>query len=45
MGRIIDGISHSKYGQDSALFVMEDDSQAGVDHVDGHRQPVLVWSP
>lgn len=45
VGRIIDGISHSKYGKDSAVFVMEDDSQAGVDHVDGHRQPALVWSP
>ncbi|MFC0457922.1 alkaline phosphatase family protein, partial [Arthrobacter liuii] len=45
VGRIIDGISHSKYGKDSAVFVMEDDSQGGVDHVDGHRQPALVWSP
>lgn len=45
VGRIIDGISHSKYGQDSAVFVMEDDSQDGVDHVDGHRQPAMVWSP
>lgn len=45
VGRIVDGISHSKYGKDSAVFVMEDDSQAGVDHVDGHRQPTLVWSP
>ncbi|MFC0458421.1 bifunctional YncE family protein/alkaline phosphatase family protein [Arthrobacter liuii] len=45
VGRIIDGISHSKYGKDSAVFVMEDDSQAGVDHVDGHRQPAMVWSP
>ena len=45
LGRIVDAISHSKYGKDSAVFVMEDDSQAGVDHVDGHRQPALIWSP
>ncbi|GAB3276194.1 alkaline phosphatase family protein [Sinomonas notoginsengisoli] len=45
VGRIIDAVSHSKYGKDSAVFVMEDDSQGGVDHVDGHRQPALVWSP
>ncbi|MCU1584014.1 MAG: hypothetical protein JWM49_570 [Microbacteriaceae bacterium] len=45
LGRIIDGISHSKFGKDSAVFVMEDDSQNGVDHVDGHRNPTLVWSP
>ena len=45
LGRIIDSISHSKFGKDSAVFVMEDDSQDGVDHVDGHRNPTLVWSP
>jgi YVTN family beta-propeller protein len=45
LGRIVDAISHSKFGKDSAVFVMEDDSQAGVDHVDGHRQPALIWSP
>jgi YVTN family beta-propeller protein len=45
VGRIVDGISHSTFGKDSAVFVIEDDSQNGVDHVDGHRAPVLVWSP
>ncbi|MGN6242160.1 MAG: alkaline phosphatase family protein [Motilibacteraceae bacterium] len=45
LGRIIDGISHSSFGKDSAVFVMEDDSQDGVDHVDGHRNPTFVWSP
>jgi hypothetical protein len=45
LGRIIDSISHSKFAKDSAVFVMEDDSQDGVDHVDGHRNPTLVWSP
>jgi YVTN family beta-propeller protein len=45
LGRIIDSISHSSFGKDSAVFVMEDDSQNGVDHVDGHRNPTLVWSP
>jgi hypothetical protein len=29
----------------SAIFVEEDDAQDGVDHVDGHRQPVYVISP
>lgn len=45
LGRIIDGISHSSFGKDSAVFIMEDDSQNGVDHVDGHRNPTLIWSP
>jgi YVTN family beta-propeller protein len=44
-GQIVDTISHSKYWKDSAIFVVEDDSQAGADHVDGHRAPVQVISP
>ncbi|WP_340384603.1 bifunctional YncE family protein/alkaline phosphatase family protein [Streptomyces sp. SS7] len=45
VGRMVDEISHSAYWKDSAIFVVEDDSQAGLDHVDGHRAPVQVISP
>ncbi|MCL2514522.1 MAG: phosphoesterase [Microbacteriaceae bacterium] len=45
VGQIVDEISHSKYWKDSAIFVVEDDSQDGADHVDGHRAPVQVISP
>ena len=45
VGKVVDEISHSKYWKDSAIFVVEDDSQAGVDHVDGHRAPIQVISP
>jgi len=45
VGRIVDEISHSKYWASSAIFVLEDDSQNGADHVDGHRAPVQVISP
>ena len=45
LGRIVDTISHSKDAKDSAIFVVEDDSQNGVDHVDGHRTPTLVLGP
>ncbi|MER6105883.1 bifunctional YncE family protein/alkaline phosphatase family protein [Streptomyces sp. NPDC001832] len=45
VGKIVDTISHSKYWKDSAIFVVEDDSQAGLDHVDGHRAPVQIISP
>ena len=45
LGRIVEAISHSKVWGESAIFVEEDDSQNGVDHVDGHRQPVYVVSP
>ncbi|HKF31301.1 MAG TPA: alkaline phosphatase family protein [Jatrophihabitantaceae bacterium] len=44
-GQIVDTISHSPYWKDSAIFVLEDDSQDGADHVDGHRAPVEVISP
>ncbi|GAA1699359.1 alkaline phosphatase family protein [Streptomyces yatensis] len=45
VGQIVDEISHSTYWKDSAIFVVEDDSQAGLDHVDGHRAPVQIISP
>ena len=45
VGKIVDEISHSKYWASSAIFVVEDDSQDGADHVDGHRAPVQVISP
>ncbi len=45
LGRIVDAISHSRYWKESAIFVTEDDSQDGLDHVDGHRTVGLVASP
>jgi YVTN family beta-propeller protein len=45
LGRMVDTISHSKVWAQSAIFVEEDDSQGGADHVDGHRQPVFIISP
>ncbi|WP_031524198.1 alkaline phosphatase family protein [Streptomyces sp. NRRL F-5123] len=45
VGRMVDTISHSKYWKNSAIFVVEDDSQAGLDHVDGHRAPIQIISP
>jgi YVTN family beta-propeller protein len=45
VGKMVDWISHSQYWKDSAIFVTEDDAQAGVDHVDGHRTTGYVISP
>ncbi|MEE4420616.1 bifunctional YncE family protein/alkaline phosphatase family protein [Streptomyces bugieae] len=45
VGKMVDKISHSKYWKNSAIFVVEDDSQAGLDHVDGHRAPIQIISP
>jgi YVTN family beta-propeller protein len=45
LGRIVDDISHSKEWASTAIFVDEDDSQNGVDHIDGHRTEMYVISP
>ncbi|MFJ2633979.1 alkaline phosphatase family protein [Streptomyces sp. NPDC087422] len=45
VGKMVDEISHSRYWKDSAIFVVEDDSQAGLDHIDGHRAPIQIISP
>ena len=45
LGRIVEGISKSKFWKDTAIFVTEDDAQDGPDHVDAHRSIALVVSP
>jgi YVTN family beta-propeller protein len=45
LGKLVDAVSHSKIWKDSAIFVIEDDTQAGPDHVDAHRTVGLVVSP
>ena len=45
LGQIVDAISHSSIWSSSAIFVLEDDSQDGADHVDAHRMPGAVFSP
>ena len=45
VGRIVDTITHSRFWRNSAIFVLEDDPQNGVDHVDGHRSVLWVASP
>jgi YVTN family beta-propeller protein len=45
LGQIVDAISHSSIWPQSAIFVQEDDSQDGADHVDSHRSPAFVISP
>jgi YVTN family beta-propeller protein len=44
LGQIIDGISRSKFWPSTCVFVIEDDPQSGLDHVDGHRSICLVAS-
>ena len=45
LGIIVEGLSHSRFWRDMAIFVVEDDAQDGVDHVDGHRTVALAISP
>ncbi|HEX5481197.1 MAG TPA: alkaline phosphatase family protein, partial [Terriglobia bacterium] len=45
LGKLIQVFSHSPYWKHMAIFVTEDDAQAGTDHVDAHRSILLVISP
>jgi YVTN family beta-propeller protein len=45
VGRLVDLVSHSIYWKDSAIVMVEDDPQNGVDHVDGHRSTAFIISP
>ena len=45
MGRIIEGLSHSPFWKDMAILAIEDDPQAGWDHVSGYRTTAYVVSP
>lgn len=45
LGRLVEAVSHSKYWNDTAIFVTEDDAQNGPDHVDAHRTISQVISP
>ena len=45
LGQVVEALSKSRFWKDSAIFVVEDDPQAGFDHVDGHRTVAMVISP
>jgi len=44
LGRIVQALSHNPYWKDTVIFVVEDDAQAGPDHVDSHRAPFYAIS-
>ena len=44
-GRVVEGLSRSKFWATTAIFVVEDDAQNGPDHVDAHRTIAYVISP
>jgi YVTN family beta-propeller protein len=45
VGRLVEAATHSKFWNQMAIFIIEDDTQNGPDHVDAHRTPGLVLSP
>jgi YVTN family beta-propeller protein len=45
LGMLVEAVSHSRFWRSTAIFVTEDDAQAGPDHVDDHRTVALVISP
>ncbi|MEO8623288.1 MAG: alkaline phosphatase family protein, partial [bacterium] len=45
LGKIVEGLTHSRFWKDMAVLVVEDDAQNGVDHIDGHRTVALAISP
>jgi len=44
LGKIVEAVSHSKYWRDTVIFVVEDDAQDGLDHVDGRRSIAFAIS-
>jgi hypothetical protein len=44
LGRVVEAVSHSRFWEQTVVFVLEDDAQDGPDHVDSHRSPLLVIS-
>jgi YVTN family beta-propeller protein len=45
LGQIVEAASHSRFWNEMAIFVIEDDAQNGPDHIDAHRTVGLVISP
>ncbi len=45
LGRIVEAVSRSRFWKNTVIFVVEDDSQAGWDHVSAYRTVAFVISP
>jgi arylsulfatase A-like enzyme len=44
LGRLVERVSKSKYWEHTLILVTEDDAQAGLDRVDGHRTMSGDWA-
>ncbi len=45
VGQLVQEVSNSPFWKSTAIFVVEDDAQAGFDHIDSHRSTGYVISP
>lgn len=45
LGRILEKITNSRYFDSTVIFITQDDSQSGWDHISGYRTVGLVVSP
>ncbi len=45
VGQVVEAVSKSSIWKDTAIFIIEDDAQSGIDHVDAHRTTGFVISP
>jgi hypothetical protein len=44
LGQVVQGISHSRFWNDTCIFIVEDDPQSGFDHVSSYRTTAFVIS-
>jgi YVTN family beta-propeller protein len=45
VGKVLEALTHSRFWPETCLFAIEDDPQAGWDHVSGYRTTCYVASP
>ena len=45
LGLVVEAVSHSRFWPETCIFAIEDDPQAGWDHVSGYRTTCFVVSP
>jgi YVTN family beta-propeller protein len=45
VGMLVEAVSKSRFWNETAIFIIEDDAQNGPDHVDSHRSTCYVVSP
>ncbi|MGL4514399.1 MAG: alkaline phosphatase family protein [Lacipirellulaceae bacterium] len=45
LARVVEALSRSRFWKETCVFVVQDDPQAGFDHIDGRRTVAMVLSP